>query len=76
MEPSKLSDREFKRILILLYKDSYIVIRMLKELGRNYNSVKKEIETINKNKEEMENTMSEIKNTPEGINFRLDKTED
>ena len=47
------------------YTIKRMVIRMLKELSRNYNSVKKEIETINKNKEEMENTMSEIKNTPQ-----------
>ena len=40
--------------------------------------MKKEIETINKNKEEMKNTTSEIKkkNTIEGITSRLDKAED
>ena len=32
-----------------------------KELSRNYNSMKKEIKTINKNQEEMKNIISEIK---------------
>ena len=52
MEVSKLSDIEFK-----------MVIKMLKELTDNYkdlseNSMKKEIETINKNQEEMNNKIS------------------
>ena len=32
-----------------------------KELSEKYNCMKKEIETINKNQEEMKNTISEIK---------------
>ena len=46
MEASKLSDIDFKRMVITMLKeltDSY------KELSENYNSMKKEIETINKN---------------------------
>ena len=46
MEASKLSDIEFKRMVIRMLKqltDSY------KELSENYNHMKKEIETINKN---------------------------
>ena len=45
-----------------------MVIRMLKELienykelGQNYNSMKKEIKTINENQEEMKNIISKIK---------------
>ena len=34
---------------------------MLKDLSGNYNSMKKEIETINKNQEEVRHTISEIK---------------
>ena len=63
MEASKLSDIEFKRMVIRMLKkltDNY------KELSENYNSMKKEIETINKNQEEMRNTISEIKNTLQG----------
>ena len=37
--------------------------------------MKKEIETINKGQEEM-NTISELKNTVEGIKSRLDEAED
>ena len=46
MEASKLSDIEFKRMVIRMLKeltDNY------KELIENYNSMKQEIETINKN---------------------------
>ena len=45
MEVTKLSDIEFKIMVICMLKeltDSY------KELGENYNCMKKEIETINK----------------------------
>ena len=58
MEISKLSDLEFK----------IMVIRMFKELTDNYKelsdintSMKKYIGTINKNQEEMKNTISKIK---------------
>ena len=37
--------------------------------------MKKEIVTINKKQEEMNNKILEIKNTPEGITSRLDETE-
>ena len=38
--------------------------------------MKKEIETINKSQEEMKNTISEWKNTVEGMKSRLDEAED
>ena len=66
MEASKLSDIEFKRMMIRMLTGNY------KELSENYNSMKKEIETTNKNQEEMKDTISEIKNTLEGIINRLD----
>ena len=75
MEASKLSDIEFKRMVIRILKvlsDNY------KELSWSYNSMKKEIETISKNQEEMKDKISEIKkkNTLEGIISRLDEAED
>ena len=73
MEVSKLSDIEFK----------IMVIRILKELTdnyngltENYNSMKKEIETINKNQEKKKNKISEMKSTLEGITSRLEEAED
>ena len=57
-EVSKLSDIDFKGMVIKLLKeftDNY------KELSENYISMKKEIETLNKNQEEMNNKISEIK---------------
>ena len=38
--------------------------------------MKKDIETLNKNKFEMKNAISEINNTREEIKSRLDKAED
>ena len=64
IEVSKLSDIEFKRMVVRMLKeltDNY------KELSGNYNSMKKEIETINKNQEEMKNTIYEMKNILEVI---------
>ena len=58
MEISNLSDAEFKTL----------VIRMLKELSENLNSIKK-IQS------EMKDTLIEIKNNLQGINSRVDKAE-
>ena len=72
-EASKLSDIEFKRLVISMLKkltDNY------KELSENHNSMKKEIETINKNQEEMNKTISETKNTLERIKSILNEAED
>ena len=55
MEASKLSDIEFKRMVIRMIKeltDNY------KELSENYKSMRKERETINNNQEVMKNTIS------------------
>ena len=73
MEVSKLSDIEFKIMVIRMLKE---LTENYKELSENYNSMKKEIETTNKNQEEMKDTISEIKNTLEGITLRLDEAED
>ena len=52
MEASKLPGTEFKTM----------VIRMLKELSENFNSMKKDIETIKKNQSEMKDTLTNMKN--------------
>ena len=49
MEASTLLDIEFK----------IMVIRMLKKLSENYNSIKKDIETIKKNQSEVKNIWKE-----------------
>ena len=72
MEVTKLSDIEFKIMVIKMYKDT----DNYKELCENYISMKKEIEMINKTHKEMNNKISEIKNTLEGITSRLDEAED
>ena len=57
------------------YKNTQGTHWQLKEMSGNYNSMKKKIETINKNQKEMKNTIPEIKNTLEGITSRLDGAE-
>ena len=69
MEVSKLYDR----IQNNGYKDAQGITGENKELSETYNIIEKEIETINKNYEVMNNKISEIKNTPKGITSRLDK---
>ena len=73
MEVTKLSDTEFKLMVIKMLKEH---TDNNKELSENYISMKKETEAINKNQEEMNNKISEIKNTLEGITRRLDEAED
>ena len=57
IEASNLSDIEFKKMVIRMLKEPS---DNFKELSGNYNGMQKEIETINKNQEEMKNTISEI----------------
>ena len=49
---------EFEVVVISMLKD---LRENYKELSGNYISMKKDIETINKNQSEMKNTISEIK---------------
>ena len=73
METGKMSNIEFKRMVIKILKeltDNY------KEMSENYNSMKKEIETINKNQQEVKNTTSKIKNILQGITSKLHEAED
>ena len=48
IETSKLSDIDFKTMVIWMLKE----LTDNKELSGNYNSMRKEIETINKNQKE------------------------
>ena len=60
MEVSKLSDIEFKIMVIMMIKE---LTDNCKEMSENYNTMKNEIETTNRNQEEMNNKISEIQNT-------------
>ena len=73
MEVTKLSDMEFKIMVIKMFKE---LTHNYKELSENYISMEKEIETINKNQEEMKNKMTERKNSLEVITSRLNETDD
>ena len=72
MEVTKLSDIEFKLMVIKMLKE---LTDKYRELSENYISMKMEKETIKK-QEEMNDKISEIKNTLEGITSRLDEAED
>ena len=52
MEASKIPDTEFKTI----------VIKVLKELSENFNSIKKDMEIIKKNQSEIKDTLTDMKN--------------
>ena len=52
METSKLPATEFKTM----------VIKMLKELNENFNSIETDTETIKKSLSEMRDTLTEMKN--------------
>ena len=73
MEASNLLDIEFKRMIIKVVKELSENYKELsenyRELSQNYHNLKKDIETIKKNK-------SEMKDTLEGINSRVDEAED
>ena len=58
MEVNKLSDIEFKIMVIKMFKE---LNNNYKELSENYITLKKEIETINKHQEEITKEISEIK---------------
>ena len=46
---------------------------MLSELSENFNSIKKGMETIEKNQSEMKDTLTEMKNNLQGINSGVDE---
>ena len=79
-EASQLSDTEFKVMVIKKLtelKQNYQKLQgNCNELTANYIDMKKEIETIYKRQEEKKNTISELKNTVEGIKSRLDEAEE
>ena len=70
IEASQLSDTDFKAMVIRKLNELTENYQNLQgncnELIANYINMKKEIETINKGQEEMNNTISELKNTVEG----------
>ena len=76
-EASKLSDNEFKTMVIRkpneLSENYKKLQRRFKEPTANYFSMKKNIETIHRSQEEVKNTISELKNTVEGMKSRLMK---
>ena len=58
------------------YEDAQGTLWELPELSGNYISMINDIETMNKNQEDIKNTISEIKNSLEGIKSSLDEAED
>ena len=86
IEASQLSDIEFKAMVIRKLKELTENYQKLQgnynELTANYINMKKEIEIIYflylfyMGQEEMKNTISELKNTVEGIKSRLNEAED
>lgn len=75
MEATKLPDAEFKTMVIRMFEDLRGTIDDLNEnLNEEAVSSKRDIETIKRISQK--GKISEIKNTLEGINSRLDESED
>ena len=71
-EASQLSDIEFKESVIRKINELTQKLQgNYNEHTANYINMKKETETINKDQEEMKNTIYELKNTVEGIKIGL-----
>ena len=59
----KTPEREVNKIeTSILPEFNTLVIRVLSELSENFNSIKKGMETIEKNQSEMKDTLTEMKN--------------
>ena len=65
MKTSKLLDAEFKTL----------VIRMLRELSENFNSIKKGMKVIEKNQSQVKDTLVKTKNILQRVNSRVDEAE-
>ena len=77
IKASQLSDSEFQTMVIRklnVLPENYQKLQgNCKGFTTNYISMKKDIETVNKNQEEMKNTISELKTIVEGIKSRVDE---
>ena len=77
IEASQLSDTEFKTMVIRKHNELMKTTKNYRETMRNLLqsisvNMKKEIESINKSQDAMKNSISELKNTAEGIKRGLD----
>jgi len=70
MEISNMPNREFKVMVVK------ILTGHEKEWRISVRSPNKEIENLKKNQSEMKNSITKNKNTGEGINSRLEETEE
>ena len=70
MEISSLPNKEFKAMVIKMFTEPG---ERIEEHSGNFN---KELENIKKNQLEQKNVLTEMKNTLEGINSRLEDAEE
>ena len=70
MKINNLPDKEFKEIVFKM------VAKLRKRIEEHSDNFNKDLEYIRKNQTEMKNTKTEMKNTLEGINSRLNDTEE
>ena len=64
---------EFKAKIVKMFKE---LRRRLNEQGEKLEVFNRELRNINKNRIEMKNAITEVKNTPRGIHSRLHDTEE
>jgi len=69
-EIGKLPEKEFRKMIIKMIKNLENKMEKMKE------SINKDLEKLKNKNKETNNTITEIKNTPEGINSRIAKAEE
>ena len=69
-EIGKLPEKEFRKMIIKMIKNLENKMEKMKE------SINKDLEKLKNKNKETNNTITEIKNTPEGINSRISKAEE
>ena len=69
-EISKLPIKEFRIMIVKMIKN------LKNKMEKMQDSINKDLEKLNNKYKETNNTITEIKNTPEGINCRISEAEE
>ena len=69
-EISKLSEKEFRIMIVKMIKN------LENRMEKMQKSINKDLEKLKNKHTETNNTITEIKNTPEGIKSRISETEE
>ena len=74
-ETSSLPEREFRIMIVKMLQRLENKMEKMKETIDNVNTITKDIEETKNKQTKVNNTITEIKDTPEGTNSRITKAE-